>query len=163
MKKRAYGFTIVELLIVIVVIAILAAISIVAYRGIQDRANQSGASSKVSQAVKSIQLYFAENDRYPDNLTAAGVADVSDFSYTVNNTSNPKVYCITATFNNTSYYMNNTTNTAPTKGGCVGHSQGGAPVLTNYVRNPSVRNDIPGGPRLTWLGLQMHRRSRAMR
>mgnify|MGYP006209457325 CR=1 FL=1 len=36
--QKQTGFTIVELLIVIVVIAILAAVSIVAYNGIQDRA-----------------------------------------------------------------------------------------------------------------------------
>ena len=38
MKKTKSGFTIVELLIVIVVIGILAAITIVAYNGIQSRA-----------------------------------------------------------------------------------------------------------------------------
>ena len=38
-QTKSSGFTIVELLIVIVVIAILAAITIVAYNGIQDRAN----------------------------------------------------------------------------------------------------------------------------
>lgn len=39
--KRQFGFTIVELLIVIVVIGILAAIVIVAYNGVQARAQQS--------------------------------------------------------------------------------------------------------------------------
>ena len=38
--SKKSGFTIVELLIVVVVIAILAAISIVAYAGIQNRANE---------------------------------------------------------------------------------------------------------------------------
>jgi prepilin-type N-terminal cleavage/methylation domain-containing protein len=40
-NKQQSGFTIVELLIVIVVIAILAAITVVAYNGIQDRARNS--------------------------------------------------------------------------------------------------------------------------
>ena len=44
-KNRYTGFTIVELLIVIVVIAILAAITIVAYTGIQDRAKESNVQS----------------------------------------------------------------------------------------------------------------------
>ena len=39
--KRRTGFTIVELLIVIVIIAILAAITIVAYNGLQQRARDS--------------------------------------------------------------------------------------------------------------------------
>ena len=41
MNREAHGFTIVELLIVIVVIAILAAISVAAYVNIQERARFS--------------------------------------------------------------------------------------------------------------------------
>jgi general secretion pathway protein G len=51
------GFTIVELLIVIVVIAILAAISVVAYNNIQDRAWESRAATLLSQARKDIELH----------------------------------------------------------------------------------------------------------
>lgn len=47
-----HGFTIVELLIVIVVIAILAAISVVAYNGIQNRAKDSAVEAEVSQMYK---------------------------------------------------------------------------------------------------------------
>ena len=63
MKNR--GFTIVELLIVIVVIAILAAITIVAYNGIQDRAKMSRMQSDLTSLNKTIQLYRAANDSYP--------------------------------------------------------------------------------------------------
>ena len=45
LKTKQKGFTLVELLIVIVVIAILAAISIVAYNGIQNRAYDSTVQS----------------------------------------------------------------------------------------------------------------------
>lgn len=65
MTKTKSGFTIVELLIVIVVIAILAAISIVAYNGIQNRANNNARASTVATYVKAMQLYAAENGEYP--------------------------------------------------------------------------------------------------
>ncbi|HBO65009.1 TPA: hypothetical protein DD425_03550 [Candidatus Saccharibacteria bacterium] len=55
-KKIQYGFTIVELLIVIVVIAILAAITIVVYTGIQERAQISATKSGQQQLLKAIIL-----------------------------------------------------------------------------------------------------------
>lgn len=64
MKSRS-GFTIVELLIVIVVIAILAAISIVAYNGIQSRGKDSQTDTAVSQFKKALELYRVDESVYP--------------------------------------------------------------------------------------------------
>lgn len=50
------GFTIVELLIVIIVIAILAAIVIVAYNGIQTKAQQSKIQSDVRSIVNALRI-----------------------------------------------------------------------------------------------------------
>ena len=55
-KEKYIGFTIVELLIVIVVIAILAAITIVAYTGVQDRAKESNVQSDLSAFMKRIEI-----------------------------------------------------------------------------------------------------------
>lgn len=49
------GFTIVELLIVIVVIGILAAITVVAFNGVQQRAQEAKIKSDVSAIVKAVQ------------------------------------------------------------------------------------------------------------
>lgn len=57
MKKTVNGFTIVELLIVIVVIAILATISVVAYNGIQQRARTSAHQHAASQAEREIMVH----------------------------------------------------------------------------------------------------------
>ena len=65
MIKSARGFTIVELLIVIVVIAILAAISVVAYRGIQERSRYTVMKQDIATINKAIQMYIASNGTIP--------------------------------------------------------------------------------------------------
>lgn len=62
-KRR--GFTIVELLIVIVVIGILAAITIVAYGGIQSRARDSARKADISTLKKALEIYKLDNGRFP--------------------------------------------------------------------------------------------------
>jgi len=59
------GFTIVELLIVVVVIAILAAISVVAYTNIQNRAYDSAVQNDVTGFAKKIRFYEAEGGSLP--------------------------------------------------------------------------------------------------
>ncbi len=64
-QQKQTGFTIVELLIVIVVIGILAAITIVAYNGIQDRSRDARTQSDIKAVATLIEKYAAENDSYP--------------------------------------------------------------------------------------------------
>ena len=66
------GFTIVELLIVVVVIAILAAITIVAYNGIQQRANNSQTAEALHAWIKALKLYKVDNGKWPNGWTCLG-------------------------------------------------------------------------------------------
>jgi len=59
------GFTIVELLIVVVVIAILATITIVAYNNTQQRAKNASALSYATTLSKKAQAYQTVNGNYP--------------------------------------------------------------------------------------------------
>ena len=68
-NKYTHGFTIVELLIVIVVIAILAAITITAYNGITNRANDSAIQSDFSNLSKLVKKYQAETGKLPASTT----------------------------------------------------------------------------------------------
>lgn len=74
------GFTIVELLIVIVIIAILAAITIVAYNGIQTRAKASAVQATVNTVIKKAESANAVANAYPQN--AAGFTAQKDSDMT---------------------------------------------------------------------------------
>jgi prepilin-type N-terminal cleavage/methylation domain-containing protein len=127
---RYSGFTIVELLIVIVIIAILATLSIVAYNGIQNRAQEAAAISAASQAYHKIRAFAIENnDAYPANLDEAGLSGSDGYEYSVDNSADPKTFCLTATTDTTSYYISNTAST-PTSGICSGHTGGEEVTLT---------------------------------
>lgn len=69
------GFTIVELLIVIVVIGILAAISVVAFQGVQARAVYTQQLADMSNNMKKIQAFKADYDRWPlhNEITGSGL------------------------------------------------------------------------------------------
>ena len=142
-RSHKSGFTIVELLIVVVVIAILAAITIVAYNGIQTRARQSSVQTSVKQAYTKVVAYAVQNaDVYPSDLSSAGVQDgTTTYQYRVDNTTSPRFFCITGTTQNTSYYLSTTVG-SPTAGACPGHGANGATAITNMSLNPRV---ISGG------------------
>lgn len=73
-KYNRSGFTIVELLIVIVVIGVLAAISIVAYGGIAQRSYAAKAASVIDGYVKIVNLYKVDNGTYPSFSDITGYA-----------------------------------------------------------------------------------------
>ncbi len=65
LKNRSKGFTIVELLIVIVVIAILATLVIVTFTGIQQRARNSQRQTDVNAVAQHLEAFYADNGYYP--------------------------------------------------------------------------------------------------
>jgi type II secretion system protein G len=64
-RKNNRGFTIVELLIVIVVIGILAALVVVTYNGIQQKARDTERKTDVNALHGQLEAYQAQNGRYP--------------------------------------------------------------------------------------------------
>lgn len=108
------GFTIVELLIVIVVIGILAAIVIVAYNGIQLRARNANTASVINAYKKALGQYAIEHQAYPSASSVCLGEDYPDTGvYTTANNRNcfrssSSGYMINASFNNNIRpYMNN--------------------------------------------------------
>ena len=88
------GFTIVELLIVIVVIGILAAITIVAYNGIQGRAQDTAIQSDLRQFHTVVSQHKAINGTYPTALTAAMGIKLTKGAYGADFQNYSARYCI---------------------------------------------------------------------
>jgi len=72
LMNKFRGFTIVELLIVIVVIAILATISVVTYSGIQTRAKNAQTVNAAAAWAKILKLYHAETGFWPTVYSCLG-------------------------------------------------------------------------------------------
>lgn len=68
-SQQQLGFTIVELLVVIVVIGILAAITIVSYTGISKQAIASSLQSDLARASKQLKLFQVDNGSFPTSVT----------------------------------------------------------------------------------------------
>jgi len=77
-KKDQKGFTIVELLIVIVVIGILAAITIVAFNGIQNRAKDTKSSELANQLRGKVASWQAVKGAYPTQAQITAGLDDTD-------------------------------------------------------------------------------------
>lgn len=88
-QQRASGFTIVELLIVIVVIGILAAIVIVAYNGVRDRASTETYKSDAKNILKKAEAYAALNGGYPSEAAGSHSLFTVGSSDTAATTLNP--------------------------------------------------------------------------
>ncbi len=65
LKGKSKGFTIVELLIVIVVIGILATLVIVTFTGIQQKARNSQRQTDINAVDSHVEAYYASNGYYP--------------------------------------------------------------------------------------------------
>ena len=105
MARREDGFTLVELLVVIVIMAILLAIAVGFQVGARERANDVTAKSNIRTAVPAIETYRADNGTYT-GMTEAGLQ--SQYSPGIQGivivSARTSGYCVSATEGGRSWY-----------------------------------------------------------
>lgn len=107
--KSEAGFTLVELLIVLMVLGILATIAIPRFKDMSGKANQVKMKSELKQVQTAMELYYAEHNEYPNPDDAdfdfeaileqlLESDDLADYSFTYDR-SDAKEYEVDATAN----------------------------------------------------------------
>lgn len=143
MKRGISGFTIIELLVVIVVIGILAAITVVSYIGITNRAIIVSIQSDLTNASQQLKIYQTSYGSYPTTMVSnCPTAPTPDTNYCLKPSSGntftystiaPSTFHLTSTNNNISYSITDNTASAiaTTTGSSVGY-----PCPTNFIPVP---------------------------
>ena len=106
MHRRPSGFTIVELLVVIVVIGVLASISLVAYTGVSRKATEAAVVTDLTNTTKQFKLFQIENSGFPTTIDCTQPNSVTNKCikpsgsntigvYYADNSSMPQTFCFT--------------------------------------------------------------------
>lgn len=78
MKRAQQGFTLIELMIVVAIIGILAAVALPAYQDYTKRSRVSEGLSLAAGAKTAMAEYYASNNAWPANNAEAGMAAAAD-------------------------------------------------------------------------------------
>lgn len=104
----SFGFTIVELLVVIVVIGVLATITVVSYTGISAKAKEAAVVSDLTNTTKQFKIFQIENSNYPADIELNCITPINPANkcmklsadntlgkYIVDNTAGNQSFCLT--------------------------------------------------------------------
>lgn len=139
-NRNQSGFTIVELIIIIIVIGILAAITIVSYNAVTKNAHGKAVSADLQTVGSQLQKAKSEKGSYPassdfeSQVTLSNTSNYTTYGYNFDNLAD--TFCLTATGkDNVSYYITST-NSQPTAGTC--QTSASPVVVTNRMKDPSL-------------------------
>lgn len=137
------GFTIVELIVIVVVIGILVGVTVVSYTLITKGVNEQQAANSLQKFATAANTFKSESGMYPsvmDQLDFTPAEGVSlQYSYMSSNDS----FCATATYKGADAYIKSGSREV-TSGGCPGHGVGGNEAIVNYSTNPGLEADVDG-------------------
>lgn len=94
-RRFGYGFTIVELLVVVIVISVVTAITVIGYGAWQKNAREAQVKSDLSQAASAMEAARNFSEGYPSSIPAT-FSPSSDVEVTISPSSTLTSYCIDA-------------------------------------------------------------------
>ena len=128
--KQQSGFTLIELMIVVAIIGILAAIALPAYQDYTKRSHVSEGLSLAGAAKTAVAEYFSSLGTMPDNNTNAGLAASGDINGNAVSSVNVNNGLITVTYNtkvtnSSTLQISPTTSAGGVKWACKAPASGG--------------------------------------
>lgn len=143
------GFTVVEMLIVVVVVGILATITVVSYRTVTTNARDQAVSADLQTVAAELGKMKSSTGNFPSSAGFSSDVELSNTSgeteYTYNYDTTTGSYCLAATGYDFSYHVTSTNSTI-TEGDC--QASGTPVIVTNRIRDPSL-TALPGGLSMT--------------
>lgn len=95
-NNQAKGFTIVEVMVIVVVVAILAAITVVSYSAVTENAKKKTAETDAQGTAVYLNKYKSENGGYPAALEEATSLPKSEAIFDYQYSAADDTYCLTA-------------------------------------------------------------------
>jgi len=117
--RKEKGFTLIELMIVVIILAVLSGIAIPSYMSMTSKAKEAGTEAEMANIATALELYNADKDAYPATKTFTAMKAVLETSPaymnivpTLDKWGNNYIYSGTATgYTLTSYGKNGTLGT----------------------------------------------------
>jgi type IV pilus assembly protein PilE len=131
-KRSGFGFTLIEIMIVVAIVAILAGIAYPSYQQYTQRARRADVQSVLLQAGQWMERYYSQNNRYSDAPTSTTNAAFSSSGLTTSGSGSTLNYNITLTTVNSNAY---TLTAVPASGG----PQVGDPCGSFTITNTGVK------------------------
>lgn len=146
--KHTTGFTIVELLIVIVIIGILAAVTIVAFNGISQRAKEASVLSDARQDASAMRVHYEINGVYPNDCADAGVEVSPDNTLICNVAGDQQSFCLAVSRDSFTFYV--TQDLVQGAGTCSGTVAVSADAVQAFSTGGSHVCAVTGGVAYCW-------------
>lgn len=125
--RRGRGFTLIEIMITVAIVAIISAVALPSYRSYVDRSKRADARAQLLQAAQFMQRFYAANDQYANDRSGNGVSDQMPSNLKRAPADGPQAYALTVEATTTAY----TLTMAPLTGGALAGDACGSFTLTS--------------------------------